>query len=361
MKYCLILLLSFWIQGAMAQQSSRNDCGTLPPAQKPVISPAMRQSFEAAKVLYTTPYPIRVFIIVFANDDGSNVAAPEADVLRQFENMRIAYQPHNICFILSGYEVRNNSDLNTMNKDEADDASQVSALALSNCFTIFIHASLTSNDGSLNGSAYAIPNHFLSMSRGAITSTTNLSTMPHEFGHCLGLLHTFEDYYGAENRDRSGSCKDCEDDGDLLCDTQADRNVDDDFISVACVYTGSLTDECGDALLMEETNIMTYGRRSCRQFFTAGQRTRMHTYLLSSYSGRIADDNIFVVANAISSGRVTHAARNSITVSPGAGSYVLSGSVSGNFSSRAITLLPGVELKPSTGYVQLKIDWVYCQ
>jgi len=360
-KILNIILLICWVCFAKGQVINRpNDCSTPVPVIKPVFTQDQRNLINANKVLFTTPYPLKIHIKVFANDDGSNLAATEDNVLRQFENMRIAYASHNICFILSGYDIINNTDLNNMDVAEADDLSQIGPLVVTSCFTLFIHRSLVEAGDGLNGTAYAIPNYYFSMSSGAINSTTNLSTMPHELGHCLGLLHTFESFYGSENRARSGSCKDCEDDGDLLCDTQADRNVDDDFINSSCNYTGSLTDACGEALLMEETNIMTYGRRSCREFFTAGQADRMQGYILTTHVSRIAENALIVLSpHSQGSGRVNIAARNSISFSAASG-YTISGSTNANYSSKSITITPGVEFKPSSGYVHVFLG-VYCQ
>lgn len=360
MKQLLFLLLFSMVSNVIQAQivNRQKDCGTIPPIIKPVVTSEMRQKINSNRILYTTPYPLKVFIIVYADDNGTNLAATEFDVMRQFENMRIAYNPHEVCFVLAGYEVRNSTDLNNMNVGEADDRTQVTNAAISNCFTLFVHRTLVDGADGLNGTAYDIPNHFFSMSSGAINSTTNLSTMPHELGHCLGLLHTFEDFYGAENRARSGSCKDCEDDGDLLCDTQADRNVDDDLISVNCVYFGSATDACGEALLMEETNIMTYGRRACREFFTAGQRGRFTDFILGTHENRIAENSIIILPNSFVSGRITHSSRTSISFSPGV--YSVSGTAAANFSSRSITLSPGVEFKPTSNYVEVRANGVYC-
>jgi hypothetical protein len=356
MKY--LFSIGFLIFGnTLFAQNNLRECGTPSPVIKPVISPEMLQAKDAA-VLYSTPYPIKVFIIVFANDDGSSLASTEADALRQFANMRDIYQPHNICFILTGYEVLNNSDLNDMKIDEADDMTKLNNLLVSNSLTIFMHTALYDAGGTWAGWAYNIPNHFLSVDGGTISSTTNLSLMAHEMGHCLGLLHTFEDGYGVENRARSGACMDCDVDGDLICDTQADRNVNDDFINTNCVYTGSLTDACGDALLMEETNIMTYGRRTCREFFSTGQRGRMHVYITTTHDSRVAENALLVAAGTISSGRANYAARNSISFS--AGSYLANSSARVNFSSREITVGVGVTFAPSSGYVVLR-PGVYCQ
>lgn len=342
------------VQNAIAQEGK--ECGTPAPANKPVLTAAKLQRAESQRVLYTSPYPLKVFVRVFADNDGTNLAATEEDVLRQFENMRSFYNAHNICFILAGYEVTRHSDLNDMNIDEADDMADLQGYILNGCMNIFVHTALYDNDGTLNGNAYDIPNHFLSLVASAVNSTTNLSTMAHEMGHCLGLLHTFEDAYGAESVARSGSCRDCEDDGDLLCDTRADLNTDN--ISTSCEYTGSLLDECGVLYLCEETNIMTYGRRACRDNFTSGQGARARTYVLVDHENRIAE-NALVIGNAnLVVGTSVYAARNSIIFI--AGNFTVSTAATVNFSSRSITFSPGVEFKPALGYVHARAG-TYCQ
>lgn len=349
--YIFAILLTAWLS-PLAQ---RKECGTPVPVIKPVITAEKRQR-AAQRTQFTAPYPLKVFIRVFANNDGSNLAAPEADVLRQFENMRAFFQGHNICFILAGYEVTNNSDLNNMNKDEDNDRAQIEDLAMGSVMNIFVHNNLEDADGGLNGTAYDIPNHFLSLLGDAVTSTTNLSTMAHEMGHCLGLLHTFETAYGAEAVARSGSCRDCEDDGDLLCDTQAD--LDTDNINSSCNYTGSMTDECGVLYPCEETNIMTYGRRACRDHFTPGQGARAQVHVLDDHENRIAENNIVLGNALLTAGLLNVATRNSISFSTT--SFTITAGASANFSSRVVTFSPGVELKPAVGYVHARVG-TYCQ
>lgn len=175
-------------------------------------------------------------------------------------------------------------------------------------------------------------------------------------GHCLGLLHTFEDAYGLESVARSGGCKDCEGDGDLLCDTQAD--IDTDNINTSCVYTGSSVDGCGALYLCEETNVMTYGRRSCRNHLSNGQGNRAVTYVLDDHENRIAENAVIIGNATLNAGLSNYAARNSISFLPG--NYTVSLAASANFSSRAIIFSPGISLRPAAGYVHAFVG-SFCQ
>lgn len=336
-----------------AAQESHHDCGTHAPAERPLATEELMRRAGSARIADETA-ALRIFVYVFANDNGTSQAADEADVRRQIDNMRNFFAPHNICFILGGIEVVRNSFLNTLNADLAAQRIVLASMALDNSFTIFVHNEISSTKGGLNGTAHSIPNHFLSISRGAITSTTNISTLPHEFGHCLGLLHTFEDAYGIENVARSGNCSNCTTAGDLICDTEADRDVDDKYISAACEYTGPINfDGCFAIVPMEERNMMTYGRRECRDHFSPTQGVRMLATVLTSYSGRTAGNTLVVLGGSVTTGARNYAARNTVSFAP-SGTYT--GAARINASSRRITVLPGVQFTPNGGYAHLKTD-----
>jgi Metallo-peptidase family M12 len=344
---------------------SGEECGT--PVRYPlkrVDSSLLQQRLAARGPAVSLPYPVKIFVVIFANDDGSNVAVEESDVLRQIGNMQSFYAPRNICFILTGITQVNNSDLNSQDTDSEE--LELFPYLRGGHVTIFVHASLFSaSDGSWNGFAYDIPNTYLSMVSSAINSTSNRSTLAHEMGHCFGLYHTFQartDGGGntiRENRARSGGCKNCETEGDLLCDTDADRNIDDAEVgSSSCNYLGNATDACGSALLMTTTNIMTYGRRSCRDNFTAEQGSRARGFLIidPGLSAALADDAVIVVPNvSVNSGERIYAARNTLTVNP-ASTITYSGSSRTYFSSKSVTVTDGIIFSPgtSTGLVHIR-------
>lgn len=108
--------------------------------------------------------------------------------------------------------------------------------------------------------------------------TGNRSTVSHELGHFLGLLHTHDLRYGAECADGSN----CATSGDLICDTSADPNLLG-RVSPSCQLLGPTGSNCvGDTASIDPPidNIMSYARHTCRSRFTPGQIQRMRDVIL---------------------------------------------------------------------------------
>ena len=107
----------------------------------------------------------------------------------------------------------------------------------------------------------------------------NGSTLAHEVGHFLGLLHTHETNRGNELVNGSN----CSFTGDEICDTPADPELGTRNVNTNCEYTGTARDLNNDLYDSDPHNIMSYSRVKCKTFFSEEQAARMHYYLERDY------------------------------------------------------------------------------
>lgn len=341
---------------ALQAQKKHPECGTKAPAIPRPIAEKDMQRFLRSINAVSVPYCVKVHFTVFADYDGSNRAATNADIYRQLQNMVNQYNPHGICFTLMGIRQINNTDYNIQDAD--DEESEMHDIRVVGNLNVFIHKKLLYGADSLNGIAYDIPNTnaFISMKGMAVSDTANLTTMAHEVGHVFGLYHTFETAYGAESVARAGSCKDCEDDGDYLCDTPADPDDEDAYLALntdaSCMYTGTKLDECSSLYTPAVNNIMAYGRRNCRNTFTGSQGARMR-YFIANEAGLVGvlaqNDSGIYTAVTFSNTSGMGVARDSYTIQTSSGAVIFNGTSNYTFQSKKVTLGPGARLSPGSG------------
>jgi hypothetical protein len=93
----------------------------------------------------------------------------------------------------------------------------------------------------------------------------NGSTFAHEVGHFFNLYHTHETAFGEECPDGSN----CNDAGDLLCDTAADPDLDK-RVNDSCMYTWNGT-RCGQSFNPDPRNLMSYSVKECRDVISPEQ------------------------------------------------------------------------------------------
>lgn len=360
--FYITLLIGFYL-GFLPSEiigQKRLDCGTKAP-ERTLFMPKISDTQRANEALQ-----IKLFVHVFADDNGSNRAASDADILRQLENMQSFYAPMDICFKLIAIEQINSTDLNAHNTDHEE--SELAVHLIPKCMDIFVHRSLYNDDHTLNGNAYDIPNDYLSIVGSAAADTNNISTLAHEMGHCFGLYHTFETSTGSENATRSGGlCENCSFAGDLLCDTPADPHSDSydtgNHIDANCNYTGTIQDGCGDTYHMDPHNIMAYGSRPCRDDFTSGQGQRMRAFINSEsiLSDCVSPQDItlpVIMNQNYVLGWQIHTARNSILVQ--GINYEISGLANGFISARTVRILPKTYFHPQSGSVVVTTSNVLC-
>jgi len=248
-------------------------------------------NFESVKAnsILSTSFLIRVYFHILTDDNGTNAAATQIQIKDEFDTLVAAYTANNICFLNGGVNTINSSYLNTGFNADTDPSSVFDPYRIPNCINIFYLRKINGSNPAcgtgctIGGTSLKIPNTFCLISKGNVGKG---QTIAHEVGHCMGLLHTFEPYYGFENIDGTNS----DDAGDLIKDTPADpyayKNMSCfSFSSISCTYTGSCTDPKGQSNFSPPyRNLMGYWWGACfaALTLTGDQYTRANSYLSSN-------------------------------------------------------------------------------
>jgi hypothetical protein len=233
-------------------------------------------------------YVIRVFFNVFTYNDGTNPGATPAQIESEFLSLKASYVANNVCFVNMGVRYINNSSLDSnFNADTDPTGSALSTYQVAGCINIFYMRKIKGTNTACNppcgygGIALGgIPGTFFLVATGNIGAS---NTIGHEMGHSLGLLHTFEPYYGYEKINGANSATAA----DQITDTNADPyaySANSCYSATACNYTGSCTDPNGASNFSPPyTNLMSYWGSGCgNPVASNGQFTRVNSFLGST-------------------------------------------------------------------------------
>ncbi len=255
------------------------------------------------------PFTIRVFAHLIRRADGSGgMTATELNAAMTKLNQDL--QPHNICISLSGTDQI--LDNNFYNNNLFSNASAMATVnAKANAIDIYFCPNSSPSPG---GTALAIPNGALviggTWQGGIVVNTSHI--LSHEFGHCLGLFHTHETYFGVECVNGSN----CATKGDLVCDTPADPLLNFNVNPNTCTWNSSAVDQCSSLPYNpDELNIMAYTTPSCMSYYTAGQGQRMRDHIATQpiLQAATVPNDVFVQNIAFNSGQTLYAGPNSVT------------------------------------------------
>lgn len=145
------------------------------------------------------------------------------------------------------------------------------------CINVLVVKDLRKGKGSINGVYNSVTDAVI------IKQNVSTSTLSHEIGHFLGLMHPHRNWKKGKRKQESVSRTrkvkglfrkglNCENNGDALCDTPAEPNLAS-YTNNRCQYTGgNYKDNWGDRYYPNTNNIMSYTKnRECRNNFTKGQ------------------------------------------------------------------------------------------
>ncbi len=203
-----------------------------------------------------------------AKDSVSDVYATTPDFIQEsFDSLSAIFSPIDMSFTICEVD----SLANTRYFDWIQVQDESHALVynyLPNAINIYFCNSVFSEEEGFVGGYAMFPGGSDIIVMSCNDGEFSLLTLAHEIGHFFGLFHTFETENGVELADGSN----CEDSGDLICDTDADPQG---FTSVDCEFMGPLQDSQGNWYTPPIDNIMSYYNDDCICEFTLQQYNRM--------------------------------------------------------------------------------------
>ncbi|PKG83709.1 hypothetical protein CXF85_09375 [Colwellia sp. 75C3] len=216
---------------------------------------------------------IGVYYLISADDrSGQGASATEAQLNQGIDQLNRDFKALNISFVLRDKIYLTNNDVAGIHdgKWDTNNEEQVREFLRYGSLNVVV-----ANLDGKNGHAYW--NYEATDMIEVEPEDLATSTISHEFGHNLGLLHTYQSI-------DDGPITLLEGDGgwqygDKVIDTAVDPGERSYYND--CVYSASTVDSTGNAYHPDGFNIMGKGHNTCRNRFSAGQIKRIERVLLS--------------------------------------------------------------------------------
>lgn len=286
---------------ADAQNRKKLDCYT----GKADIA-AIKKAIEFEKTGKTeasTKYQLKLYLHIVANTSGQAPATNNTELQTEMAALSDDFRNAGVCFVVAGINQINSDELNYYEIDKDDNGDKLAPYNISGCLNVYYNQIILGTNGAsggtIGGVAFDVPGVFCVVTKGSLGGHTT----SHEVGHCLGLFHTFEEERFGEELI---SGEDCDELGDLICDTEADpySHKNDGLPYSACFttdddgfYDGYCQDEDGRTSFDPPyNNIMSYWRFD-PESFTNGQFSRVRAIQATS--------SIFVSIQSVNSVEIT--------------------------------------------------------
>ncbi len=291
----LFLIFTGLFQTVLAQ--AQVECGTRPTAEDDLIYVKLISQFQAnrsgqrmAEIRYI---PIHCHIIRESDGTGG-IDVEDIDEALEIVNTRYAGVNFHFFRCSDPNYIDDDGYFESVQQGTSDITELVDDHSMTGVINIFFVPVLVDDNGVdlLCGFArfpWTVGNYVF-MDNGC---TMNESTLAHELGHYFGLYHTHHSSSSIDpehvTRGAADPCFNCEIGGDLLCDTEADPGLSEAVVdNLSCNYTGGEEETCNDdtpAQVLpydpDATNLMSYSRKHCRTFFSAGQLARLEDFYIN--------------------------------------------------------------------------------
>ena len=263
-KYIFILLFAPFFSFSQTQE-----CATVPTQSQIdylTQTRSARENWDGPEMIISLP--VQHHIVRETNGTGG---LDPNDIPIIMGIMNTYYANANISFFDCG-TINYIDNSSYYNFNQSQESSVCGANDVTNVINIYYFNSVSSGSSSLCGYAYFPGGSWKNRIIMNNSCALNGSTLTHELGHYLSLYHTHQGSTGSNPELVNGT--NCTTAGDQLCDTPADPTLSTSTVNSSCQYTGTSTDPNGQTYVPDPTNIMSYSRKSCRTFLSAGQYNR---------------------------------------------------------------------------------------
>jgi len=247
---------------------------------------------------------VPISLNVIRNDNGSNDLTAD-QIQEQLDITNQMYLGAGIEFVICG-------DVNYVNSTSLSSADGVDRYNLKNAYNIdnvinmYVTSSILINQTNVCGFAYYPGGEEVVF----LTNNCfrNGSTLPHELGHFFSLIHTHGTSNTPNGTDELSNGSNGATTGDMIQDTPSDPKLSG-YVDYYCNYTGDFLDNNGQPHNPDPNNIMSYSRKECRNFFSAGQLDLIN-YTLVTYRSNLtcnylepdgSEENPFIIDSEITS------------------------------------------------------------
>lgn len=266
-----IIAIGLLLITLLGTAQNNGGCGTVAPQSFLTSYAAKDRSNYGANDSRASIRWIPVYYHIIAKNDGSG-AASLRKVFESHCELNEDYNIFNIGFYIAGIDTIKSTTLwNYQNQNLGYQAFR--DYNKSNVCNIYVNGNLPGLCGFATFPNTAPNGGGIFLNADCMGKGT--TTIPHEMGHYLGLLHTFETAYGTEYVDGTN----CSSAGDLFCDTPADFSDQ----RISCPYTGGATDPHGDLYrtVIDQTLFMSYFNDNCVNRFSTMEQNEMNSTLTS--------------------------------------------------------------------------------
>lgn len=260
MKKLILLFIIFLVLQEITFAQTQ-ECGTETPAgYEQIIQQSIANISQSAIQKKLTTVPVQIHLMRQSNGN-SNLTIQQ--IRDELDSANFYYQNAGLIFVECGNPEMIDDD-NYYDFDNTTDESYI----LTNHFTanvvnLYFGNTITRNGTSVCGYAWYPGGQDACFISGSCA--TNGSSLTHELGHYMGVMHT---HGGSADELVDGS--NCSTEGDYICDTPADPNISG-LVNTSCIYTGTDVDLNNAPYQPDVSNIMSYSRKSCRVSFTPMQ------------------------------------------------------------------------------------------